>query len=77
VNFLWLPYEYRGVIHDALDHVLLLAKRPAPIPFSPSSNTAGIYSQAKMEARSRTTRFKAGYFALCPVKFFSSPVHTT
>jgi hypothetical protein len=27
-----------------LDHVLLLAKRPAPFPFSPSSNIARIYS---------------------------------
>jgi hypothetical protein len=60
-----------------LDHVLLLAEHPAPFPFSPSSNTAGIYSQGKTEARSRTTQHKAGYPALCPVKDIGFPVHTT
>jgi hypothetical protein len=77
VEFFWLPHEYRDVIHDAFGSRLAVGRASGAISFSPSSNTAGIYSQGKTEARSRTTQYKAGYPALCPVKDIGFPVHTT
>jgi hypothetical protein len=60
-----------------LDHVLLLAKRLAPFPFSPLSNTASIYSHDKLKVKSRTIEFEIGYPALCLMNMFSSPVDIT
>jgi len=76
-DVLWLPHEYRGVSYDAFGSRLVVGQASGAISFSPSSNIARIYSQGKINSRSRTIEFKTGYPALCPVNMFSSPLDTT